>query len=301
MSNPFKGKGLRKENFNLETKYIIDDFLVEESITLIYASPKQGKSRFAIGLAKYLFSKTNYYTQYFDFDNPLSALGERGIDRVVDEGIGRFDYIHPEKVTITSQEALNNLVSAANVSTKNFKKEVFFIDSATDFVDETNDNAVKIFMNKLKTLRNAGATIIVLHHSNKTDKNYKGSSVFKSAADNVYFLKNEFSTSDETMFLLDLEAGRFKVRNSAFGLSSNYVLSLLDYEDVCIPATEQLVIQKIKKVLSKQKEGLNQTKILEELDVSARDKTTISILHRYVGKFWDSFDGKQNSKIYKIK
>lgn len=110
--------------------------------------------------------------QYFDFDNSLSALKDRGIDELVEEGVGKFDYIHPEEVTITSREALDKLVE--NAQGNNYAGYVLFFDSATDFCDESNDNSVKVFMNKLKALRNAGATIIVLHHTNKKTRAIKG-------------------------------------------------------------------------------------------------------------------------------
>jgi len=258
--SPFKGQGLKRENFNLETNYIIEDFFVERSITLIYAGPKQGKSRFAIGLAKWLFVHTNFYPQYFDFDNPLSALSDRGVDDICDEGGDSFDYIHPEKIATTSKEALDKLVENAHGDV--YAKYVFFFDSATDFADENSDGAVKVFMSKLKRLRNHGATIVLLHHANKNDKNYKGSTVFKSASDNVYSLKNEYEDINGTTFLLDVDAGRFKVKDSAFSLSRNgYILTRLNYEEVCIPVHEQMFIREIKASLQKEKAGFNQTKL----------------------------------------
>jgi len=76
--NPFRGHGLKSEHFNHEVNYIIDNFLVEQAITIYFAPPKQGKSRYSLGLTKYLYENTDKIIQYFDFDNPLSALKERG-------------------------------------------------------------------------------------------------------------------------------------------------------------------------------------------------------------------------------
>lgn len=296
--NPFKGQGLRKTNFVLETNYIIDKFLVERAITMIYAAPKQGKSRFAIGLAKYLFSNTTFYPQYFDFDNPLSALKDRGIDELVEEGASRFDYIHPEKVAITSKEALDKLV--ANALDDNYAGYVFFIDSATDFCNEGDDNDVKRFMNKLKTLRNAGASVIFLHHTNKNDGGYKGSTVFRSASDNVYALVNEYEDSTGVTYTLDVDAGRFKVENKAFHLSSTgYILKELDYSEVKIPKTEQIEIRKVTKTLEQNGE-MNQGDLLSKaLDTDSTDKTAKALLAKYNDKYWTS-EKKGKFIIYKL-
>lgn len=294
--SPFKGKGLKKRSFNFETNYILDKFLVERAITLIYAQPKTGKSRFANGLSKYLATSTNFHVQYFDFDNSLSALKDRGIDDLVEELEGRFDYIHPEEVAVTSKEALDRLTDNAHNNV--YAGYVLVFDSATDFCDEGNDNSVKIFMNKLKTLRNAGATIIILHHTNKKDPNYKGSTVFRSASDNVYSLVNEHEDVTGVTYLLEVDAGRFKVEDVAFHLTSeHYNLTQRDYADVRIPESERIFIREVTQALSKEENGLNQSKLLEKLGKGKADKTSLTLLERYTDKHW-KFTEKGKSKIY---
>lgn len=297
--SPFKGKGLRKKNFEFETNYIIDGFLVERAITLIFAPPKHGKSRFANGLSKWLFQNTHFHVQYFDFDNSLSALKDRGVDELIEEGVGKFDYIHPEEVTITSREALDKLVE--NAQGNNYAGYVLIFDSATDFCDESNDNSVKVFMNKLKALRNAGATPIILHHTNKKDPSYKGSTVFRSASDNVYALINEYEDESGTTYLLNKDAARFQVKDCAFKLSSDdYELEALDYADVCIPATERVDIRKVVSTLQQNKEPMKQGALLQEaLETISSNKTAVAFLDKYDGKHWRS-EKQGKFKIYAL-
>lgn len=296
--NPFRGKGLRAEHFEIETNYIIKDFLVERAITLIVAPPKKGKSLFAMGLTKYLIDNLDLNLQYFDFDNPLSAISDRGVDKIIKYYINGLDYIHPEEVAITSSEALNLLVKSAEPNS--YKNYVMVFDSIADFVDVMSDSASNAFMNKMKILRNAGATIILLHHSNKNENNYKGSSVFRSACDNMFSLESEVVNSIESNFMFNVESGRFKVRNSAFNLLiEDFTLKLLNYDDVSMPHHVKEFIRDVKMALKKAKEPVNQTKLLEAIGKDKRDKTSCELLSEYSSRYWN-FTEKGKSKLYTL-
>jgi RecA-family ATPase len=296
--NPFRGRGLRAEHFEIETNYIIKDFLVERAITLIVAPPKKGKSLFAMGLCKYLIDHAKLNLQYFDFDNPLSAISDRGVDKIIKYYVNGLDYIHPEEVAITSTEALNLLVK--NAEPNSYKNYVMIFDSIADFADVMSDSSSSAFMNKMKILRNAGATIILLHHSNKNESNYKGSSVFRSACDNMFSLESEVVNSIESNFMLNVESGRFQVRNSAFNLLiDDFTLKLLNYDDVCMPHHVREFIREVKIALKKAKEPLNQTKLLEAIGKDKRDKTSAELLTEYTGRYWKLKEtGK--SKLYSL-
>jgi len=298
VKNPFRGRGLRAEHFEIQTKYVIEDFLVERAITLIVAPPKKGKSRFAMGLCKYLINNSDLHPQYFDFDNSLAAIADRGADKIIKYYVNGFDYIHPEEVAISSNQALELLLK--NAAPNAYKNYVMIFDSVADFVDVMSDSASSAFMNKMKTFRNAGATIILLHHSNKNESSYKGSSVFRSASDNMFSLEAEIVNSNESNFILNVEAGRFKVRNCAFSLKGDdFTLEILNYDDVCMPHHVREFIRDIKVALTKAKEPLNQTKLLEAIGKDKRDKTSSELLAEYSGRYWN-FTEKGNSKLYSL-
>lgn len=299
----FNKKGLNKdEHFNIEVEFILDGFLVKNAITLFYAPPKNGKSCLAIAVAKYILQNTNFPVYYLDFDNPLVSLK----DKKIDEFIGNFEslvYLHEEILCMTGKEALNTMVKDCEEKPLAYKDIVMIFDSVTDFLtNETDDTAVKAFMHKVKMLRNAGVTVILLHHTNKKDGNYKGSSILKSASDNVFALTSEVLSDTEDNMLLRRDAGRFgNIKNCAFKVTK-YIWEIepIDYDDLCLPYHKREFIREVRKVLAKEKQ-LNQTKLLEAIG-KPEDKTAREYLAEYAGRYWICEDGgRGKAKNYTLK
>lgn len=302
----FRGKGARKSRERVVANYIIEDFLVENTITVIYGPPKQGKTMFLLGLVKWIYNNTGMYIEYFDFDNPLIAMQDRKADDLWEELNDRFDYIHPEELEknmrdedalfVEAKEVLDTLAKEADIAGKNYKNTVMIFDSASDFCDETNDNSVKGFMGKLKRLRLAGATIIFLHHANKQNPNHKGSTIFKSASDNIFKFKLDYEDENGKTFILEKDDGRFLVKHSAFKLSPNgFKLERLEYSEVCIPVHEQLDIRKVTVALRQNNAPMKQGELLDKaLETTSANKTATAFLNKYDGKYWQS---EQNGKF----
>lgn len=298
----FKGRGLRKKHFNIKVNYIIDEFLVAGAITLIYAPAKNGKSSFAIGLAKWLIDNTEFYPCYIDYDNPTIAIQDRKADKIIEEYHDRFDYIHPDEIHMNEQDALNEMLQ--DIKNTSYKNVVLFFDSAVNFVvgrDVRNDAAVLRFIEKLKLLRSAGATIILLHHTNKNEAGYKGSGDFVTQCDNVFSLRSEDVNELEGNILLERTHARFgKVKHSAFSLrKDNWEMKKIKYDDVNMPVHVQNFIREVRRILKNAKEPLAQKAILEALGKGEGDKTTKSLLTQYTGQYW-SFTKKGNSNLYAL-
>lgn len=308
----FRGKGIRKSKTQIEVNYIVKDFLVEGSITVVFGPPKQGKTMFLLGLTKWIYKNTNMFIEYFDFDNPLIAMQDRRADELWEELNDRFDYIHPEELEknmrdeealfVEAKEVLDALTKAADIGEKNYRNTVMIFDSASDFCDETSDSSVKLFMSKLKRLRIAGATVIVLHHTNKRDPSYKGSTIFKSASDNMYKLKNEYEDETGKTYILEKDDdARFRVKDCAFKLSAeDFNMDILDYTEVCIPVHEQLDIRKVTVTLRQNKAPMKQGELLDKaLETTSVNKNATAFLNKYEGKHWQS-ELKGRTKIYSL-
>lgn len=298
--NYFRGRGINPEYFNKEASYIIENFLVEEAITIYYAPPKHGKSRLALGLTKYLYKNTNKIVQYFDFDNPQSALKERGTIELLKEFGDRVDYIHSSTTPFIEQEVIDKLVEEAKPNA--YSEYVFIFDSIANFVgDVKNDTTAKKFMFNMQKIRDAGATIILLHHTNKNEKNYEGSPAFKSAVDNMYYMHQGDGTEKNDLFLLDVVAGRFNVSNAAFYLDNKtYELSIALYDQAVIKPEEQAFINMVKEVLKKHPNGIGQSELLKACGKEKFDRHARAYLSSYTERFWKVTDGQKNSKIYHI-
>lgn len=298
----FKGRGLSKKHFNIKVKYIIEEFLVQGAITLIYAPAKNGKSSFCMGLCKWLMDSTDFYPCYIDYDNPTIAIQDRKADKIIEQYQDRFDYIHPDEVNISAQDALSEMLQ--DIKTTSYKNVVLFFDSAVNFIvggDVRNDAAVLRLMEKLKLLRSAGATIILLHHSNKNEAGYKGSGDFVTQCDNVFSLTSEDINKLEGNMLLERTHARFgKVKNAAFNLrKDNWEMTKVEYADVNMPVHVQNFIREVKRILKKAKEPLTQKVVLEALGKGEADKTTKALLTQYTGQYW-SFTKKGTSNLYAL-
>jgi len=296
----FKGRGLTKKHFNKKANYIIDEFLVQGAITMIYAPPKNGKSSFAIGLCKWLMDNTDVYPCYLDYDNPTIALEDRKVNNIIEEYNTQFDYVHPDVIRMSAKDAINEMLN--DVKNTSYSNVVLFFDSATNFISDVgSDTAVSAFIEKMKILRSAGATIIILHHTNKSEAGYKGSGNFSSQCDNVFSLTSEDINELEGNILLERKDARFgRVKSVAFNLrKDNWEMKKVKYEDVNMPIYVQNYIREITRVLRKAKEPLNQTKLLEALGKNKADKTLLEILTKYTGVYW-SFSEKGKAKLYSI-
>ena len=303
----FKGRGLKKEkHFDMEVEYIIESFLVKGGISLIFAPPKNGKSCLALSIAKYIIDKTKMGVYYLDFDNPIISLKDKKLDDFIDSDNcqGRFDYLHPDELCMEGKEALNEMVKDCILKPEAYKNIILFFDSVTDFCTETDDSSAKAFMNKVKILRNAGATIFLLHHTNKKNGDYKGSSVFRSASDNVFALTSEVISDVEDNMLLKAESARFgsNIKHSAFRVKKySWELEPMVYEELEIPPHKREFIKQVRLVLSKEKQ-LNQNELLKALGKGEADKSSLEMLIEFDNKYWThEGGGKGKAKKYTLK
>jgi hypothetical protein len=154
----------------------------------------------------------------------------------------------------------------------------------------------------LKSLRNAGATVLLLHHLNKSERGYQGSLAFVSASDNVFIHRMVSETSTSSIFTYEKDYGRFQgVRNVAFEVQrGNYSLRSLQYDEAIIRPEEQSFIDNVRGVLEKNNEGIGQNKLLTEAGYKAADKHSIALMQKYTKRFWDFEKGAKNAKIYYI-
>ncbi len=179
-------------DFNEQTEFIIDDFIAEKMITLIYADGGNGKSLLTQTLANNFASK-GYQVVYLDFDNPMSVLNERNIyDMMGNHHPDQLKYVHRSKCNMQPEMLLHMLGDSA--CGDDYKDHVFFIDSLRNFMNVKNDAQTLEMLTVLMNMREAGATIVALHHSNKDGKNYEGSNNIRNSVDNIFQLRKVASS-----------------------------------------------------------------------------------------------------------
>ena len=291
--------GLKEQHFNEEVEFLIDGFLPKKLITMYYADGGNGKSWLAGGIAKYLLDTDKIKTLiYIDFDNPVSILKERNINDLLIKRYKKLNYIQRSTLNISPFELIMKLEEHA--FNKTYEDSVFIIDSLRNIVDVMHDGKVMRVMDVLMNMREAGATIVVLHHSNKDGKNYQGSNNIRNSIDCMYKLNKRPSSDDEINFLLEVKKERAGISNRAFCVKTKSLeLKEMDFDIACMSEYELEFVDKVKKSLSMRKDGLNKTELLEATGHKKDDKTARDTLDKFTDKFWKA-KKRGRSYVYTI-
>lgn len=279
-----KNSSLSKDSFNERVEFLMDDFLVKELITLFYADGGTGKSYAAFAIAKKLCNM-GQRVFFIDYDNPVSVLKQRGIDKILIDKFSNLSYIQRSCVTLSGYELILKLEEGA--VGKSYKDCVFILDSLRDFADVYNDNKINRLFEALKNLREAGATIIILHHSNKDGKNYQGSNHIRNSIDSMYHLIRRPSSENELNFLFEVQKERAGIKDTAFSINlTNLELNELDVSVARMNEYELNFTTNAIKILSTA--DMNKTELLNALGYEKDDKTARDCLDKFDGSLWFS-------------
>lgn len=280
-------ESLQQHDFNEKVDFIFDKVLAKRLITLFYADGGNGKSWLAFALAKHCVQR-GLNTVYCDFDNPLSVLKERHIDKNLIQAHHDLNYIQRGKCQLSPQDLLQKLDEQAIGNA--FDHYVFFIDSLRNFCNVNNEQQSMSTMDTLMNLREAGATIIILHHSNKDGKNYQGSNNIRNSVDNMYQLvklNNAQANQDEIRLHLKVKKERANIHDAAYLINTRTLgITAIDEETATLGTAKEAFVQA---VLATLKEGkANKTQLLQAANKSKDDKTARHWLDEFDGKYWQS-------------
>jgi len=293
----FENMALKVEELNFEkTLFLIEGFLVSEAITMVYGPPSQGKTWFMLALSAKL-APVMKKVFYIDFDNPKRQLKERGVDRI----IGRYanvKYFSKGGLKATQTEFLGEIDK--NAYGENYKGCLFFVDSTRDFVDNIhNDTQAKAFMQKMKNIRDAGGTVVLIHHASKSGRVIDGSGEFAKSADNVYELRQKARIDSVLQFVLKVENDRDAIKDCGFSVDTKALkLDVMDETIAKMSGYEEEFVNKAVEALKKNPEGLNQTELLKALGHEKTDRTARDTVDKFVDKFWQK--KKINERLFKF-
>jgi KaiC/GvpD/RAD55 family RecA-like ATPase len=209
--------------------YIIEDFLPEGCITLLTGDSGHGKTLFATAIAGAIATGGEFLGRqavqrralYLDRENPLSLAKQHLFDL----------HIGPTpNLTYWGgwcQAAANGPASASLHEFARAEKPVMVFDSLVAFHDGNEQDAseTRRYLQRFRDLADAGATIILLHHTGKseTSKQYRGSSDIKAAVDMGWLVQK--MGDDPAGKLVSLRLVPFKNR---IGAASVIPLSFTD-------------------------------------------------------------------------
>ncbi len=296
---------LTAEDLQVEVSYLIENFLVKNSLNIVFAKAGQGKSWLMLALAITLL-KNRSISQciYMDMDNSKAALKNRKIDELI-EKYPNLAYVHSSKINQSSKDILYNLSQQAKQSENCFENMLFIFDSIRDFLggsDMNSDRDILPLMAQLKDLREAGATVIFLHHTTKDSdgQQFKGSTSFIDSVDVAYSLtsnRNENILSYQLMVHKD----RLSVENNAFELdtqtmeliSENFQFSSMSENEVSFVKSVQEHLEIVGSA------GIKQSQLLDSIGKSSDDKTARKYLQKFAGDLWTiEKRAKENNSTY---
>ncbi len=294
---------LTADDLNEQVNYLIDDFLVEQTITNIFAKAGHGKSFLALYLAlKLLDEKKITECYYIDLDNSKKALQSRGLDKIVVK-YENLNYVHRSKFkqAIEVVATIKQLLEQPQL--KDLKGMLIVIDSVRDFLggkDMLKDKDVIPLMDDLKTLREAGATIIFLHHANK-ENGAKGATAFIDSVDVAYQLKSiQLIKHQKISYALEVKKDRIAVSNTGFELdTSTQILSAGNFDVANLNDEEMELIGTFKDILEENTNGISQSDLLKEAGTKSDNRQHRNLLKRMDGIFWKTYRGSKNALLYR--
>lgn len=157
-------------------------------VTGITSEPGDGKSTMVSHWVHDIYLTKGVPALFLDRENPISVIADRCARLGITDGPGIkfWGGWLPSEAPMPDSPIVRHWVKE--------HAGIVVIDSLSAFVegDQNDATVVRAFMNQCRRLADLGGTLIVLHHTGKseTSRDYRGSSDFKASIDCGYNLQN---------------------------------------------------------------------------------------------------------------
>jgi len=283
----------RIKDIDLNLEYIYNNLIVKNELTMVAAKPASGKSLTTVAIVNTALTN-NIINRciYFDLDNSLTTLKQRNIDALHTEHGNKLKYIH--SAFAGKNEVFRIIKQLQNM---NLKDKLIVFDSAKNFMsggDRDKNKDVSKLTDIFKTLRDKGATVIFLHHTNKPSRDieglqYAGSSAWEEDSTNCFIL--DFNQDKETFIFKCIKNRVGDLEDQAYKYNeSNHTLHKVDFDEASLSEDDEEIIDEINLYL---KDNLREVKkrSTSQIEMSlvkigfVRNKVR-SILKKFIDKKW---------------
>ncbi len=252
-----------------DQKYHIQQFLPNPGVFMLVGDSNVGKSWLAFMIARrVLDSDTGTSVVFVDID--AGAVYTKKRVHIMWEAYGkpRFQYVSQVKADVA--DVISRLKSLAQIPLNN---QVIILDSLTSFA-EGNVNESKVitpFLLLCESLRNAGATVILIHHIKRERDasgggQYAGSYVIRSKMDALYMVtkKDKIIECELNKSRGDYVSRSFKILNFE-GMQAEDVEYISPEDKKAEAAENRYLYQKDKVITIISKKPLQKTQLIESI------------------------------------
>ncbi len=284
-------------------EYLLDNFIVKNEITMIAARPNIGKSLTTFAAANMVLENKSITTVfYLDGDNGITTIKERKIHHIKQKWGKKLRYIQGR----SSNEFYRVIKELRGMDLTNC---LVVFDSIKNFMmggDRDKNKDVSRVMEVLKALRNNGATVIFLHHSNKPQKDidelmYAGSSAWEEDTSNAYILKKNDDKGSFIFVPIKKRAGELHEQAYTYD-SERFWLNRLDIEYAKQTKDDEEMIKETIEFLKSSRNKPMWSELWKNLTELGYDKEKASkVIKNGEGKLWKFERGdRNNQKLYSL-
>lgn len=311
-------------------EFFIDKFLPKNAIVCFYANQGAGKSIFMIGLCQMILKNfDDIAIMYFDAENSLEILKSRGVNFLISDFKGRFNLLTSENEKGQTLCHPREFLQIFSTKSQNLSNTIIILDSFRDFYprgfDMNQDKSIDLVFDYLKTLRNQGASIILLHHTTKNKQDENGIIIPKGSgaiADNCDYLIQAKRVELENKAIMLFEVSHYGKARGGFQerayeipqtsdemllkfQNDQMLLTECDFRDVCTLDDENnaLLKEALFEILSLNANGLKQCELRKNLKNKTKlgDNAIYQFIAKYAQYFCNIKLSDKNAKIYKLK
>jgi replicative DNA helicase len=295
---------------NAEKTEYINKMTVKGEVTMIAAPPGDGKSLTTLAeIHEALNSNMVDEVYYLDMDNSESTLAQRDLAKIAEKYEDRLFYVLGSSC---SKVELDRKIR--DLCNTDLEGCYIIFDSAKNFMrggDRDKNKDVSKITEIFKALRNNGATVKFLHHTNKPQKDFEtmfaGSSAWLEDTTNAYILQR--NQEKETFIFKNIKKRTGEIPNEIAYKYNRSTLKLdeVEIEDAKLTSEDEDILDDIKIYLLDNEtspQNRTQNKIVKFLTQEGYGRNQcVRLLHSFVGKKWDIFaqDTMNGKKVYTLK
>lgn len=295
-------------------KWLMDGFILQNTLISFYAMPGNGKSILALHLSLELLRRNVISKVYYiDADNGFATLKNRRLDAILNSYPSLIYYSFAKK----AKDDIDRLTIARDIAktieNENSSSTLVIFDSIRNFIggNMNYDNEVMPILNDLQKIRDYSAGVWFLHHQNKqgmndesiNNKAFKGSTAFLDSPDEAFFVRKVDRTDNKITLVVEPMKQRDDTTPQAIIIDTDFnSIEFVDYDFYSLDYKEAQSLEYAKIIISNLPNGINLKELVKKIkDMAKTDGAEIcgdnklkNLLKRFASKAYAVLEDKNS-------